>query len=471
MARIIRKYHDNFIKYQNFIVNHKNYAGLPEAKDTSGQIKWVTTGKSTLGQARKRWWLQKGQELKQKGFSLRTHAELSPICLINHPTKEKPCQTCGRLMSLEYVYPTKATLEKINTVFSTEFQEEDLLNIYEIIDELGLDDASDVKKFKSIFPHSINVSNIDEIKKYIQEGYVEKFSRKLSPGAMSNCPDRLDGFHSYNKCCRATEDTGRHAGNLIRYGEDRRAYENWCDGDWKAASWLMKIYNRHEVSADHIGPISLGFSHRPKFQPMSQAQNSSKGNRMSYSDFLILLDDEERGENVISWHSQPLWDRLKIHVKNNDATLEMCKYLRRNMHYILSVLSRLSERGHGAFLESLLNPEYAYYSVKFEGFDPEDGTYQNMVKIKGNKHQYERNAERYKRIAFESLQKYADKKNRHHHNVSEEDVVHTIELFEKTPSRDQLVFAFDQFAEKAERQFIAGIKLEGDLLNDETDLS
>lgn len=102
-------------------MSHANYVGLPEAKDSSGQIKWVTTGKSALGQARKKWWLQKGEELKRKGLSLPAHAELSPICLLNHPTKEKPCQTCGRQMSLEYVYPTKSTLKKINTVFSTDF--------------------------------------------------------------------------------------------------------------------------------------------------------------------------------------------------------------------------------------------------------------------------------------------------------------------------------------------------------------
>ena len=47
----------------------------------------------------------------------------------------------------------------------------------------------------------------------------------LSPGVMSNAPDRLDGFHSYNKCCRAKEDKGRSKENLNKYGEDRRAYE------------------------------------------------------------------------------------------------------------------------------------------------------------------------------------------------------------------------------------------------------
>ena len=47
---------------------------------------------------------------------------------------------------------------------------------------------------------------------------------------MGNPPDRLDGFHSYNRCCRGTSDKGRFKENLKRYGDDRRAYENWSDG-------------------------------------------------------------------------------------------------------------------------------------------------------------------------------------------------------------------------------------------------
>ena len=33
---------------------------------------------------------------------------------------------------------------------------------------------------------------------------------------------------------------------------------------------------KHGVSPDHIGPMSLGFAHRPKFQPMTLFQNSFK---------------------------------------------------------------------------------------------------------------------------------------------------------------------------------------------------
>ena len=31
---------------------------------------------------------------------------------------------------------------------------------------------------------------------------------------MGNPPDRLDGFHSYNNCCRPTADKGRSDENM-----------------------------------------------------------------------------------------------------------------------------------------------------------------------------------------------------------------------------------------------------------------
>ncbi len=43
-------------------------------------------------------------------------------------------RTCGRVMSLNYVYPTKNTLEKINRALEddAQFTYEDFLTIYEI---------------------------------------------------------------------------------------------------------------------------------------------------------------------------------------------------------------------------------------------------------------------------------------------------------------------------------------------------
>jgi len=234
-----------------------------------------------------------------------------------------------------------------------------------------------------------------------------------SPGAMSNAPDRLDGFHSYNMCCRSKHDTGRHRENLNRYGEDRRAYENWSDGDWKAASWLMKEFNRHGVSPDHIGPLSLGFAHRPKFQPMTSAQNSAKNNRMTHSDVRMLIADEKRGNQVVSAHSKFLWDKLKNYIKNDKDALKLSKFMRLNLHNILIIFHKIHKQGYDEFLiNNFLHPEYAKFSIKFVDFEPKNGSYKKMVKKSGTKKQYENNAKRYIRKSLEALDKYENVDNR-----------------------------------------------------------
>ena len=347
VKRTKRKWHPNFIKYMKYIANHPNYKGMPYLYKEDGEIRWVVTRSSKAGLARLEWWDNKRKELGlPKG-----DAWISKTARKNHPTGKKPCQICGKVMSLDYVYPNKRGGK--------------------------------------------------------------------SPGAMSNAPDRLDGFHSYNLCCRGKHDTGRHKENLSRYGEDRRVYENWSDGDWKAASWLMKVFNKHVLSPDHIGPLSLGFAHRPKFQPMTSAQNSAKNNRMTLNDVNLLIEDEKNGEVVVSSHTKPLWDKLKKHIRNNKDALRASKIMRINMHNILLIFYEIHKNGYDNFLvDNFLHPEYASFSIKFIGFNPEDGSYKEMIKTKGNKKQYENNARRYIRKSLESLEKYKDVKNRNTIKIS-----------------------------------------------------
>lgn len=338
--RIKRDWHPNFKKYMKFIVEHPNYTGMPFLYKKDGEIRWVVTRSSEAGQARLKWWDSKRKELGlPKG-----DAWISKTARAIHPTGEKPCQICGKIMSLDYIYPNKRN--------------------------------------------------------------------SMSPGAMSNAPDRLDGYHTYNLCCRSKQDTGRHKSNLARYGEDRRAYENWSEGDWKAASWLMKEFQKHGISPDHLGPISLGFSHRPKFRPLTRAANSARNNRMTYEDVKLLLE-EEMVEPIISSHSKYIWDLLKNKVNNDTDALKLGKLMRENMHHILSIFSYLTEKGYKNFLiKNFLHPEYANYSIRFDIFDPKTGSFKEMVKTIGTKKQYANNAKRYIRISFESLKQYSLKKNR-----------------------------------------------------------
>jgi len=313
---------------------------MPFLYKDNGEIRWIVARSSEKGLARLKWWGKKREEL---GIS-KDGAWISKTAKTIHPTGEKPCQICGKVMKLDYVYPNKRG--------------------------------------------------------------------GLSPGAMSNAPDRLDGFHSYNLCCRSEHDTGRHKSNLARYGEDRRAYENWAEGDWKAASWLMKEFQKHGVSPDHLGPISLGFRHIPKFRPLSRAANSARNNRMTLNDVKFLIEDEKK-EDIVSKHSKYIWDLLKNKVVDDAGALQLSKLMRENMHCVLSIFSFLAVKKYRNFLiKNFLHPEYADYSIKFEEFDPKTGSYKKIVKIKGSKKQYKNNAKRYIRISFESLEQYSQKKNR-----------------------------------------------------------
>ncbi len=368
MARQKRQWHKNFIKYMEFIVSHSNYSGMPEVRKPDGSIRWVVTGKSEIGQAREKWWDKRRRELgieKEPGWKAKTAFAI-------HPTKIKVCQICGESMRLEYVYPNKAC------------------------------------------PLHMDINAICPGNKKCKEA-INQYNRNcphLGPGAMSDCPDRLDGFHTFNRCCRSREDTGRHADNLERYGEDRRAYEFWCDGDWKAASWLMKVFQKHGVSADHIGPISLGFCHRPCFQPMTGAKNSSKGNRLSFLDVKRLIADEEDGQNVISWNSKYVWDKYKNQVATDAQAKKLSYIMRKHLHTVLNVLAIIHQRGYDDFLTRFLHPEYAFYQHEFIGFDPTTGNYKSILSTEVGRTEHKRNAQRYLAKSFLALEKYTKKLNR-----------------------------------------------------------
>lgn len=405
--RRARNWHPRFVKYMESIVNHENYLGMPDPRKKDGSIRWVVTGKSSIGQARAKWWDEKRAAL---GIP-REGPWMSKVARRIHPTGEKPCQTCGRTLKLDYVYPTKWLLAKLNRLTGGKATFSQLQPIPEILHKLlKLDGAKTFDGLGIIFGIPDTIKK-DE-KEYL--GYIlENRKGRLSPGAMSNPPDRFDGYHSYNLCCRSKEDTGRHKDNLMRYGEDRRAYEFWSDGDWKAASWLMQEFRKHRVSPDHIGPLSLGFAHRPKFKPMTRHQNIGKGNRMSYADVETLISDELSGAQVVSWHSKYIWNLLKNEVKTDKDALRLSKLMRRNLHQVLRILFLVHNAGYDDFLvRNFLHPEHAKYAVRFIGFDVRTGDYKKIIKKRGEKKQYENNARRYIRKSLKALEEYDKKGNR-----------------------------------------------------------
>ncbi len=400
-----------FEEYQKLIVNHPNFVGLPNMLGKDGEITWVKVG----DKAREKWWDDQKIQL-----SLPDRASVARQI---HPRELgglKPCQTCGRKMSIHSIYPnanaTKALAQLFPRLKIAHFKQ-DIFEICEAVSETYF--TYELNKVAKVF--GITVSN-PATHDLAEE--IIKNSKKLSPGVMSNAPDRLDGFHTYNACCRGTADTGRHKDNMVRYGTDRRAFENWADGNWSAANRLMGEFKKtksdvvcpgcgekRQMTADHIGPISLGFSHRMEFQPLCKKCNSSKNNRFTMADVRKLLSSESSGIQVISWHSRFIWDKLKPAITDDDKAKVAADLMRRNLHHVLVMLAAIAEAGYATFLERYLNPRHASFDYVFTDFDPKTGKFKVTEKVVDSANSRSK-AKRYLRISFESLEAYKDKKNR-----------------------------------------------------------
>lgn len=417
MAREKRQWHPSFIEYMKFIVEHPHYKDIPELYKNDGGIKWVISGNSELGIKRARWWDEKVKEM-----NLHNRAEVARAIHPKELKGLKPCQICGKKLSIFYVYPNKNTLKKIEklTKHSIKPYEKNITQIFDILFNKFGEKTFEV--FRKIFDIPLKIINS---KNDFLEYILFHCKTKLSPGAMSNPPDRLDGFHTYNACCRSKEDTGRHKSNLARYSQDRRAYENWAEGNWNLSNRLMGEFkgfeekltcpicgNKRKMTADHIGPISLGFTHRPKFNPMCNSCNSGKNNRITLEDVKILIEDEKQGEVIISWHSKYIWDKLKHRTKNEGDALKLSKAMRLNLHNILSLLSIIKSRGYTKFLMRFLHPEYSFVDYTFRDFHPLRLNEVKIIKKPLDSKNKKKNAERYVRISLESLDDYQEKDNR-----------------------------------------------------------
>jgi Alw26I/Eco31I/Esp3I family type II restriction endonuclease len=431
-----RPWNQAFITYMDSIVDHPNYQGMPCTRDDTGKIDWTIPSnrsrgsKNWDGNARRReWWAEKARSM---GIAIEG-PWLSKTAKALHPTGSKPCQTCGRLMELSYIYPTVQTIARLNSYLpeGEKLEHGDYLTIYEVVDHLFTELGGDVatRALSEVFPLAGHAATLDEFKRSITVQYVEKESRKFSPGAMSNAPDRLDGFHTYNLCCRSRQDKGRDRQNLRSYGVDRRAFEQWCEGDWASADFLMsqagvgpctECSRMGQLTPDHTGPISLGFAHSPTFRPICNSCNSAKNNRMSHRDVQELLTRESNGEAVVSWQAQRLWDLCKNDVNDDHAALLLSKLMRIGQHHYLESLHPAVEAGVPDCLMQFLHPEYAYFKPTFIDLDPETLRYTRLERIPRNDTYARMKAARVVRVAFEALQDYAQKPKRNVQAVSSE---------------------------------------------------
>ena len=363
-----RIWHPKFIKYMDFIVNHPNYKGLPLRKSEKSHG-WIAPAKGEIGKARMDWAKQRAKELnisEKPGFYREVMHRI-------HPTKKKVCQICGTEMSLDYIYLNSSFASKTNKTFGTAVNS--LTSIFCLIDILKQQKVSEteiVKYLKECFPIENASENIDEIVNACIYYSTIGVSKNLGPGAMSNFPDRFDGFHSYNRCCRSKEDTGRSKENLYSYGKDRRAYEYWSDGNIHAANKFMYSDFFRGTSADHVGPISLGFIHDSvTLRKMSKGLNSSKRDRLLYDDIIELQKIEDLNNIcVMSWYSEMIWEYIKNNFEKTSNLEHFRRMLKMNMNYYMEILwnikVRCKKKGIAFLIEHLLLPKYDCFAYDYE---------------------------------------------------------------------------------------------------------
>ena len=195
-----RAWHDNFKKYTEFIVASPAYKGLFYERKADGTIKWVVTGKSKHGKLRQAWW---DAACRRLGIPIDKGCYAIAARMI-HPTKIHVCQCCGKPLSILYVCPNKNLLKSVNNYFGINLRQSDY-TIFEIIDKYCF--TQECLDFIAGRFHLRNGLDSSVLKKQIKD----KCLKPLSPGAMSNCPDRFDGYHSDGLCCRERTDKGRHS--------------------------------------------------------------------------------------------------------------------------------------------------------------------------------------------------------------------------------------------------------------------
>lgn len=445
-----------FLQYEEEIVNHPAYAGMPDLRHDDGSIQWEAPSNRGTGvfqfshDKRYQWWIDKATEI---GINTNEDKWISKAAKKIHPTKLHPCKVCGRVMDIRYCYLSANFMRRVQKLpfYDDTVAMDELTHILDFVSEFI--DTYGEKAYESL-PYLLKCSQVNEIPKlpndlsiwtaWISENYIPCEPSMLGPGAMANPPDRLDGFHTYNRCCRPSADSGRSKENLASYSTDRRAFENWSDGNWITANKLMGYVNSNAkmkqetcanavnggqhsrpCSADHIGPISLGFCHRPEFQFLCKSCNSAKNNRMYYSDVLHLISVENSGKTVVTWYANGIWQKCKNKVKDKEDALRLSRIMRDNRNIAMMLLAEFLNRKEYLFLLTLLNLQYAEceYDILPDTISITNHIISVDFSSKSSNLRYVNIQKTRKiRVAFSSLMEYAKKENRNGYTYSNDEI-------------------------------------------------
>lgn len=413
MARIEKVWHPLFIDYMDMIIQHPNYKGLKIEYKSDGSPIWLAPKQTSIGKERIQWAKEKAKLLGIKDEP----GVFAKVMLELHPTKKKVCQTCGKTLSLYYLYPSVSLVNSIKKRF--DYDTDSITSLLDIVEDLSIDTSdSDIKIFlQDKFGVEIEAGeSLTSVVWKCERKCRLGSSKMLGPGAMSNFPDRYDGFHSYNRCCRSIEDKGRSSENLRSYTKDRRAYEYWSDGNIHAANQYMGSPFFAGASADHIGPISLGFIHDSLFlRRMPSGDNSSKRDRLLYCDIEEIIAIEEKHQiTAISWYSSMIWQYIKVNYKSNPEKIEEYRLLLKtqmnNFMYILwYLLEKCPEDTESFLITEILSSKFEYFKYSYEFGENGIITKKNERNITDST---KKEVGRFVRIAIQSVFEYNEKENR-----------------------------------------------------------
>jgi len=105
-----------FLEYARSIVEHPNYGGMPDVYMDNGDIQWEAPSNRKSGKhkdthhRRRDWWRRKAVEV---GIDPNAPHWISRTAKLIHPTKKKPCKSCGRVMDIRYAYPSATLVRRI----------------------------------------------------------------------------------------------------------------------------------------------------------------------------------------------------------------------------------------------------------------------------------------------------------------------------------------------------------------------
>ncbi|HAO5739035.1 TPA: Alw26I/Eco31I/Esp3I family type II restriction endonuclease [Listeria monocytogenes] len=465
-------YHPNFVDYMEKIISNPNYQGLPIRHKADGTPVWVATKKSktdNTGINREKWADNKAIELGPA--FVKSSKKYADTMFAIHPTKKKVCQVCGETMDLHYVYPTKNTVKYFQKNFGYSFNKYD--SIYDILLQLNQYEKEIATYLikKAALDDSFKNKSIDEIIVATELACRMGGKSIFSPGAMSNFPDRFDGFHSYNLCCRKDKDKGRHDNNMATYTKDRRAYEYWSDGNIAAANQLMHdpvIFNG--MSADHIGPISLGFKHDPLFlQPMISNDNSAKRDRLYDEDMKKLISIEiKTGVSPASTFSNKIWEFIKTDYLSDNRLFALDWYrdiLKQNMVNFMESIWILLDTDNKIHVEKFFDKNY--FEPKYTKYFNYRYTFNSDGSIKdketrnitaSSKDEFSR----FRRISFDTVDDFhlkseSNRNNTHDLSATEINQLNTLrkKIIESSFSNDDLLKEWESYLELMQEELIS----------------